>query len=147
VLHYFTLRGAELSVVLVTIVWYGLRVDLLRAAVFGLIAGACEDALGAQTGASWMIANAGTAMFASALSRWFFADSTLVTAGVVVAATLLQRLLFWVAMALWASYPAGYARVHFHQALWEAVLNAGFVVAAGIAVNRLRARSEKRRAR
>jgi rod shape-determining protein MreD len=148
VLHYFTLRGAQLSIVLVIVVWYGLRTDLLRAAIFGLIAGACEDALGTQTGASWMIATTCTALFASALSRWFFADSIPVTAGVVFAATLLQRLIFWIAMSVWVGYPPGYARVHFHQALWEALLNAIFVIVATVVARRFEDRRlDERRAR
>jgi hypothetical protein len=62
-------------------------------------------------------------MFVSYLSRWFFADSIPILAGVVIVATLLRRMLFWVVMAL-QGYPAGYARLHLHQALWEALLNA-----------------------
>ncbi len=148
VAHYFTLRGGQLSMVLVVVVWYGLRADFLRAAIFGLIAGACEDAIGAQTGASWMIATTFTAVFASALSRWFFADSIPVTAGVVFAATLLQRLIFWVAMAIWMAYPAGYARLHLHQAVWEALLNALFVIVAMMIARRFEdGRLDERRSR
>jgi rod shape-determining protein MreD len=148
ILHYFTFRGAQLSVVLVAVVWYGLRADFLHAAIFGCIAGACEDALGAQTGASWMVATTLTALFASALSRWFFADSIAATSGIVFAATLVQRLIFWIAMALGVGYPAGYARVHFHQALWEALLNVIFVIVATLAARAFENRRvDERRAR
>ena len=147
VAHFFTVRGAQPSVVLVVVVWYALRAGTLRAALFGLIAGACEDALGAQTGASWMIATTGTALFASILSRWFFADSIPACAVVVFIATLLQRLFFWTAMAIWLGYPPGYARIHFHQALWEGLLNAAFVIVAMIAGRHLEARTQERRTR
>lgn len=130
VVHYLRFHDAQLSIVLVVVVWFALRSDLVRAALFGLIAGLIEDTISTQTGAAWTISTTLTAVFASALSRWFFADSIPITAGVVFIATLLRRLLFWVAMALWSAYPAGYARLHFHQALWEALLNMLFVIAA-----------------
>jgi rod shape-determining protein MreD len=122
-MHYVTLRGAEASTVLIVVVWYALRADLLHAAAFGLAAGLCEDIFSAQTGVAWTAATPLAAMFVSWLSRWFFADSIPILASVVVVATLLRRMLFWVVMAL-QGYPAGYARLHLHQALWEALLNA-----------------------
>lgn len=122
-MHYVTLRGAQASAVLVVVVWYALRSDLLGAAAFGLAAGLCEDIFSAQTGVAWTIATPLTALFVSWLSRWFFADSIPILSGVVILATLARRMFFWVIMAL-QGYPPGYARLHFHQALWEALLNA-----------------------
>ena len=122
IMHFLSFRGAEASAVLVVVVWYALRADMLQAAVFGLIAGLCEDAFSA-TGFGWTAGTEFTALFVSWLSRWFFADSPLVLAGVVVAATLVRRMFFWIVMAL-QGYPPGYARVHLHEALWEALLNA-----------------------
>lgn len=126
VMHYLRFRGAEPSLVLVAVVWYALRADLLYAAAFGFVAGLCEDAFSAfpaGAGAGWIVALPITTLFVSWLSRWFFADSIPVVAGVVAIATLFSRMLFWVLMAL-QGYPAGYARLHLHQALWEALLNA-----------------------
>jgi rod shape-determining protein MreD len=142
-LHYLNFRGAELSIVLVVVVWYGLHADIRRAAAFGLIAGLLEDALSAQTGGAWTISTTLTAVFASTLSRWFFADSVPVAAGVVFAATLLRRMIFWVAMALWGGYPPGYARLHLHQALWEALMNTIFVIVALIVARRLEERDSR----
>jgi rod shape-determining protein MreD len=121
--HYLTLRGAEVSAVLVTVVWYALRGNAVNAAVFGLIAGLCEDIFSAQTGVAWTVATPLAALFVNRLSRWFFADSIPAVAVVVIAATLLRRMFFWVVMAL-QGYPTGYARLHLHEALWEAVINA-----------------------
>ena len=135
ILHFVTVRGAQPSIVLVIVVWYALHSDIRSAAIFGLVAGLCEDALGAQTGGAWTISTTLTAVFAGALTRWFFADSIPVVAGVVVAATLLRRMVFWVVMAL-QGYPAGYARLHLHEALWEALLNVIFTVAALLIVRR-----------
>ncbi len=123
------IHGAELSTVLVTVVWFAVRVDLRSAALFGLIAGACEDIFSAQTGAAWTLSTTLTAAAASVLSRGFFADSVPLLAVLVLFCTLLRRLIFWVIMAL-QGYPAGYAGLHFHQALWEAALNAAFTVVA-----------------
>lgn len=122
-MHYVTFRGAEPSLIIIVVVWYALRADLLNAAAFGFIAGLCEDVFSAQTGVAWTVATPLTGIFLSWLSRWFFADSIPILAGVVIAATLVRRMLFWVVMAL-QGYPAGYARMHLHQALWEALLNA-----------------------
>lgn len=135
VLHYVALRGAELSVVLVVVVWYALHSDMRGAAIYGLVAGACEDALSAQTGAAWTISTTLTSIFANYLTRWFFADSPPVVAFVVVLATLVRRMIFWVVMAL-ESYPAGYAATHFHQAVWESLFNGVFAILAILAVRR-----------
>ncbi len=135
-MHYLSFRGAEASAVLVVVVWYALRADFVQAAVFGLAAGLCEDIFSAQTGIAWTAATPLTALFVSWLSRWFFADSIPIVAGVVLAGTLVRRMLFWVVMAL-QGYPPGYARLHLHQALWEALLNA-LLVSAFMLVSRFR---------
>jgi rod shape-determining protein MreD len=137
--HYLTLRGAQVSAVVVAIVWYALRANALNAAVFGLIAGICEDAFSAQTGVAWSVATPLAALFVNWLSRWFFADSIPAVAGVVIVTTLLRRMIFWIAMAL-QGYPPGYARLHLHQTLWEAVFNA---LLAGILVLIARAREAR----
>jgi hypothetical protein len=138
--HYVTFRGAEVSAVVAVVVWYSLRADFLYAGAFGVVAGLCEDAFSAQTGIAWTVATPLTALFVSWLSRWFFADSIPAFAGVVIVATLLRRMLFWVAMAL-QGYPPGYARLHLHQALWEALLNALLVTALMLAARIRESRS------
>jgi rod shape-determining protein MreD len=135
-MHYVTFRGAEPSAVLVSVVWYALRADLAQAAAFGVIAGLCEDIFSAQTGVAWTLATPITAILVSWLSRWFFSDSVPILAAVTLLATLLRRMIFWVVMAL-QGYPPGYARLHFHQALWEALLNA-ILVSVLLSVSRWR---------
>lgn len=139
-MHYAAFRGAEASLVLIVVVWYALRSDLLRAAVFGIAAGLAEDVFSAQTGIAWTAATPLTALFVSWLSRWFFADSIPIVAGVTIVATLLRRMIFWVIMAI-EGYPAGFARVHLHEALWEATLNAVLVVVLMLAARFREARS------
>jgi cell shape-determining protein MreD len=121
--------------VLVVVVWYAIRVDARRAAVYGLIAGLSEDALSAGTGAAWMISTGGSAVIASMLSRGFFSDSVPLVSGITVLVTLLRALFFWVVMAL-SAYPAGLGAMHLHEALFEAVLNAAVVIAAMLLVRR-----------
>jgi rod shape-determining protein MreD len=146
-MHYLAFRHAEPSAVLVAVVWYGLRTDARRAALFGLIAGACEDLLGgaltgAGTGGAWTIATTATALLVSSLSQRFFADSIPVVGTAVAIATLFRRLLYWTVMSL-EGYPRGYAQVHLHEALWEALLNVVLVILLMLGARML----ENRRAR
>lgn len=134
--RFLVFRGAALSVVLVTVVWYAIRVDTRRAALFGLIAGLCEDVLSTQTGAAWTISTTVTAILAGTLSRGFFADSIPLVAAIVAIATLVRDAIFWTVMAL-QGYPPGLGGAHAHQALWQALLDAAFV-AAVMGVLRLR---------
>ena len=132
--HYLRFRNAEISAVLVVVAWYAIHVDVRRAALFGLIAGICEDALSAQTGAAWTISTTTMAVVAAVLSRGFFADSIALVAAIVVFATLLRDAIFWTVMDLQGGYPAGLARPHLHQTLWQAALNALFVAAVMLAL-------------
>jgi rod shape-determining protein MreD len=127
-MHFLTWHHAEPSLVLVAVVWYALRTDIRRAVLFGLIAGTCEDILGgaltgAGTGGGWTIATTGTALLVGSLSQGFFADSIMVLTAAVALGTLLRRLIFWSVFSL-EGYPRGYAGVHTHQAIWEALMNA-----------------------
>lgn len=134
VFHYFRFRNAEISGVLLVVAWYAIHVDVRRAAFFGLIAGICEDALSAQTGAAWTISTTATAVVAAMLSRGFFADSIPLVAAIVVFSTLLRDTIFWTAISLQGGYPAGLGARHLHQTLWQAGLNALFVAAVMLAL-------------
>lgn len=129
IVHYLAIREVVPSFVLVVVIWYAVRVDALRAAIYGLAAGLCEDALSAQTGAAWTIATSLSALLASRLSRGFFADSIPLATTIIVIATLARALIFWIVMAL-SGYPPGLGTLHFHQALLQAALNAVVIVAA-----------------
>ncbi|HET6274677.1 MAG TPA: rod shape-determining protein MreD [Candidatus Cybelea sp.] len=135
VVHYLAFRNVVPSFVLVVVIWYAIRVDARRAALYGLAAGFCEDALSAQTGAAWTIATALSALLAGILSRGFFADSLPLAAGITIAATLVRALLFWIVMAL-EGYPSGLGAMHFHEALLQTLLNAAVIVVAMIVMRR-----------
>ncbi|MBV8727066.1 MAG: rod shape-determining protein MreD [Candidatus Eremiobacteraeota bacterium] len=128
-LHYMTLRGATFSVVLIVVIWFSILADVRRAAIFGFIAGFCEDMLGLGTGGAWTISTTITALLAGALSRTFFADSIPLVTGIVVISTLVRDAIFWMVMKA-QGFPPGLATLHFHQALWQALLNAIFVTGA-----------------
>jgi rod shape-determining protein MreD len=136
VVHALAIRGVVPSFVLVVVVWYAIRVDARRAAVYGLVAGLCEDALSAGTGAAWMISTCSSAVVASMLSRGFFSDSIPLVSAITVLVTLLRALIFWAAMAL-GGYPSGLGSMHLHEALFEALLNGAVVVVAMLTVRRL----------
>lgn len=133
--HYLAIRGVVPSFVLVVVVWYAIRVDAGRAALFGLFAGFCEDVLSPQTGAAWMISTSLSALLASRLSRGFFADSIPLAAGITVITTLLRALIFWIVMAL-SGYPPGLGDLHFHEAVLAGALNAAVIILAMIAARR-----------
>jgi rod shape-determining protein MreD len=135
IVHALAIRSVVPSLVLVVVVWYAIRVDARRAAIYGLVAGLCEDVLSPGTGAAWMLSTGISAVIASLLSRGFFADSIPPVMGITLVATLLRTLLFWVAMAL-TGYPAGLGTMHLHEALFAGLLNAAIVVIAMIAARR-----------
>ncbi len=122
VVHYVAIRGVVPSLVLVAVVWYAIRVDARRAALYGLAAGLCEDALSAQSGAAWTIATSLSAVLASVLSRGFFADSIPLVILITVVTTLVRALLYWVVAAL-GGYPPGLGLMHLHEAVLASVLN------------------------
>ena len=135
VVHFFAVRGVVPSLVLVVVVWYAIRVDVIRAAAYGLAAGLCEDVLAPQTGAAWTISTLGTASLASVLSRGFFADSIPLVTLVTVVATLVRALLFWTIMSF-EGYPGGLAAMHLRQALAGAALNAELTIVAMLVARR-----------
>ena len=134
-MHYVQLRGAEPSLVLVTVVWYAIRVDMRRAAVFGLIAGLFLDIIAGQSGGAWTISTTVVAVIAGMLSRGFFADSIALVSVITGIATLLDMLVFWIVRAF-EGYPPGLGWMHFHQAMFQALLNVALAAAVMLIVRR-----------
>lgn len=129
IVHYFAIRNVVPSFVLAVVVWYAIRVDARRAAIYGLVAGLCEDALSAGSGAAWTIATSLSALLASVLSRGFFADSIPLVIAITIVATLVRALLFWVVAAL-GGYPSGLGSMHLREAVVASALNAIVMVVA-----------------
>lgn len=128
VLHFVRFHGGTFSPVLIAVVWYAVASDARRAALYGLAAGFFEDMLSTGTGGAWTLATTLTAIIAGAAARGFFADSIPILAAIVFAASLVHDLLFWLVMEA-QGYPTGLGWLHFHQALWRALLNSMLVVA------------------
>ena len=135
IVHYVAIRGVVPSLVLVVVIWYAIRVDARRALLYGLVAGLCEDALSARSGAAWTIATSLSAVLASVLSRGFFADSIPLVIVITVVTTLVRALIYWVAAAL-GGYPSGLGTMHLHEAIVASVLNAAVMVVAMLAGRR-----------
>jgi rod shape-determining protein MreD len=126
-MRHVAIRGVEPSLVLVAVVWYAIRVEPWRAAIYGLLAGVAEDALAYGTGGAWTISTTGIALLVSFLSRGFFADSLPLVATITFFATLVRQLIFWVTMAF-EGYPPGLGMMHFHEALLQGVFNAAVMM-------------------
>jgi rod shape-determining protein MreD len=122
-MHLLVIRNVEPSLVLVAVVWYAIRVEPWRAAAYGCAAGIVEDLLSYHTGGAWTISTTAVALAVSLISRGFFADSIPLLATFTFAATLVRQLIFWVTMGF-EGYPSGLGMIHFHEALFEAPLNA-----------------------
>ena len=133
-LHALSFHNVGPSFVLVAVVWYAIRVEPWRAATYGLAAGIAEDLLAYGTGGAWTISTTAVAIVASTISRGFFSDSMPLVATITFVATLVRLLIFWVTMGF-EGYPSGLGLMHFHEALFEAVLNAA-VMAIVILINR-----------
>lgn len=134
-LHAVAIHSVVPSAVLVVVIWYAIRVDARRAALYGLIAGLAEDLLAASTGSAWMISTMVVAVLAGLLSRGFFADSIPLVGAITVVTTLVRALLFWTIMAL-EGYPPGLGAMHFHEALLQAALNAVLMTVAMLIARR-----------
>jgi rod shape-determining protein MreD len=138
VLHALAIHNVVPSVVLVVVVWYAIRVDAPRAALFGLFAGLCEDVLSPQSGGAWTISTTLVAVLAGMLSRGFFADSLPLVCTIVAFATLVRSLLFWTVMGF-EGYPPGLGAMHFREALLQAVMNVAVMLVAMLVVRRVEA--------
>jgi rod shape-determining protein MreD len=134
-LHALAFRDVVPSIVLLVVVWYAIRVDAPRAALFGLAAGLCEDVLSPQSGGAWTISTTIVAVLAGTLSRGFFADSMPLVCTIVAVATLVRCLLFWTVMGF-EGYPPGLGTMHVHEALIEAVMNVALMAVTMLVVRR-----------
>lgn len=133
--HVVAFRGVVPSVVLVAVIFYAIRVDLTRAAAYGLAAGILEDVLATGTGAAWTISTMIAAIAAQVISRGFFADSIPLVAMITIAVTFVRQLLFWVVWGF-EGYPPGLASMHFHEALIKAVYNVVIMMIVMLVVRR-----------
>jgi rod shape-determining protein MreD len=137
VLHALRFRGGTLSFVLLIVVWFAVRAGTARGAFFGLIAGACEDALAGITGAAWTIATPLAAVLAARTVRGIGSANPLLFAAVVALTSLFRTFACWFVVRA-EGLPLGLDLADVHAALWSAALNAIVATVALLAVPALR---------
>jgi rod shape-determining protein MreD len=122
---HLTLRGAAPSLVLLLILWYGLRTNVAAGLLFGSLAGACEDALAGWTGAAWTISSALVGALAGRTAGTFVTESRLWLAPYVALATVVRYGLFALVLreeGRSVVLPAAHAHALFWQALFNALV-------------------------
>ncbi len=126
---YLAVRGATVSLVLLVVGWYALRAGTVRGVAFGLVAGACEDALAGTTGVAWMFATAVAAAVAGRFARTWVSDTMIVLVPGTAALTLLRFAAFVIVMQ---GEGRGLALplVAVHAVLWQALLDAAVAFVA-----------------
>ena len=135
IVHQLAIRNVVPSLVLVVVVWYAIRVDARRAALYRISRRVWR---GRTLAADRRIVDDPTclsALLAGTLSRGFFADSIPLAASVMVATTLLRALALLDRHGT-SGYPSGLGTMHFHETLVQAVLNALVIVVAMIVARR-----------
>lgn len=121
-LHAAHFRGGTLSAVFLVVLWYAGSAPAGQGALFALIAGALEDALGGTTGAAWTIATPIAAFLIVRIVRevpWRSAAFLGTLAGV---AALVRSVLFWVVMAA-ERHASHIGTTETHAAAWSAFLD------------------------
>jgi cell shape-determining protein MreD len=119
---WFTLRGAAPSLVTLLVAWYGVRTGTLRGFVFGLIAGACEDAFAGSSGVAWTFATGLAGALCGRFARTWLADTKLALvpgAGIV---TFVRYGAFALMMQV-QGRPLALPLTHFHVVLWQSAFD------------------------
>jgi rod shape-determining protein MreD len=141
---FVAIRGAIPSGVLLLVGWYAVRAGSLRGCTFGLIAGACEDAVSGATGVAWTFATALAGALAGRLARTWLADTKLALVPAAAAITLVRYVAFALVMQL-QGRPIPLGLMHLHAALWQAALDALIAYAILAALPQLGGQSAHRR--
>jgi len=126
---WISLRGATPALVLLVVLWYAQQSGTLGGLLFGLIAGAAEDALSPGTAPAWTFATAVVGALWGRLAHGAAGASRLWLVTGVALATLVRWELFSLAGAL-AGHPAPLALTHFHAALYQCALDAALALVA-----------------
>jgi hypothetical protein len=119
------LHGFPASPALLLVLWYAVNAGVMRGTLFGLIVGACEDALGAAA-AAWTFADAAAGAFAGALAR-ILPGSPLPLACAVVPLTVARYVVF---LAVLHNERGAFTETHWGAMLCQALLNALLALAA-----------------
>lgn len=126
---FLAFRGATVSFVLLVVAWYALRTGVARGLAFGVLAGACEDAIGGGTGIAWTVATGIAGALAGRLARTWLADTKLALVPGVAVLTFVRFVIFGITLNL-EGHPLALLTLHVHAALWQSALDAGVAYAA-----------------
>ena len=121
---FLAFHGATISFVLLVVAWYGVRSGVARGFALGLLAGACEDALGGGTGVAWTFATGIAGACAGRVARTWLADTKLALVPGIAVLTFARFVLFAIGMKL-QGRPLDLIALHAHAALWQSALDAG----------------------
>jgi rod shape-determining protein MreD len=127
------LRGAHVSLLLVLVVWTGLRCGVVAGGWLGFFAGLFADALGG--GGVNVIGFTLAGFGAGLLANRFFWDSLPVFIGAVALATIVHALTAWMVLAVAFAERGAFIRTT-HAMAWEVVLNCA-VAALALAIIRV----------
>ncbi len=127
------LRGAHVSLLLVLVVWTGLRCGVVAGGWLGFFAGLFADALGG--GGVNVIGFTLAGFGAGLLANRFFWDSLPVFIGAVALATIVHALTAWMVLALAFAERGAFIRTT-HAMAWEVLLNCA-VAALALAIIRV----------
>jgi len=111
-------RGAVPPLVVLVAGWYGLRAGGLRGLVFGLIAGACEDAFAGTTGAAWTFATGAAGLGAGRFARTWAADMPPALCAAAAVLTVARYTAF-AAIMQFERHPIALPVAGAHAALWQ----------------------------
>jgi rod shape-determining protein MreD len=121
--HYVAIRGAVPGLVLLLVLWYGMRTDSPSGLLFGTIAGACEDALAGWTGAAWTLSTALVGALAGRTAGTVITESRLWIIPYAALATIVRYAVFAIVLRT-EERAIPLPLTHAHELVWQAVLNA-----------------------
>jgi cell shape-determining protein MreD len=143
-LAHLQLRGATIPFVTLIVAWYGLRTGTVSGLAFGLVAGACEDALAGSTGAAWTFATGLIGLACGRIHGTWLADVRLALVPGAALVTFLRYCIFAVALQM-EGRTLAQPLAHLHAALWQSLLGGVLALALLIAFPSLLAAHAHRR--
>ena len=126
-------RGASPSLVTLVVAWYGVRTGTLQGLAFGLVAGACEDAIAGLSGVAWTFATGLAGAIAGRLARTWLADTKVVLVPFAALITFVRYLAFALLMAAQGRALA-LPLERLHVVLWQSAFDCAIAFVALVCV-------------
>ncbi|MBC5798452.1 MAG: hypothetical protein GIX03_14150 [Candidatus Eremiobacteraeota bacterium] len=120
---FLAVRGGTVSFVLLVVAWFGVRTGSVRGLAFGLLAGACEDALAGTTGVAWTFATGVAGALAGRLAGTWLSDTKLILVPGAAVLTIVRFALFTVILQ-GEGRPLTLPVDHVVALAWQALLDA-----------------------